>query len=234
MQLIVTIEEAMKYARSKEHFIALMEAEGYEVKWTDERKNITYTTPDGRKCRDSKLHEEKFLKENMEYEFRIRNEITDRTEGIGSQTDQESHRGCAVRNGHRGTLESDDRITENASRTVGTDTRYASEPCDEERTHEFMDQQIDTLTRYSDARRDETAEFQELLTSLATDTENKMTTAAQSITEQVGKANESFSRNMSSEKEAMEAYTKRLNRIALIPTGILVVWELIRLILSLI
>ncbi|MBQ8294850.1 MAG: hypothetical protein IJX87_00290 [Clostridia bacterium] len=61
-----------------------------------------------------------------------------------------------------------------------------------------------------------------------------MTTAAESVTEQVGKANESFSRNMSSEKEAMDVYTKRLNRIALIPTGILVVWELIRLILSLI
>ena len=136
MQLIVTIEEAMKYARTKEHFIDLMEAEGYEVKWTDERKNITYTTPDGRKCRDSKLHEEKFLKENMEYEFRIRNEITERAEGIGSQTDEESHRGRAVRNGHRGTLESDDRITENAGRAAHADTRYASEPCDEERTHE--------------------------------------------------------------------------------------------------
>ena len=137
MQLIVTIEEAMKYARSKEHFIDLMEAEGYEVKWTDERKNITYTTPDGRKCRDSKLHEEKFLKENMEYEFRIRNEINERAKGIGSQTDEESHRGRAVRNGHRGTLESNDRITENAGRAVRTDTRYASEPCDEERTQKF-------------------------------------------------------------------------------------------------
>lgn len=65
-----------------------MEAEGYEVKWTDERKNITHTTPDGRKCRDSKLHEEKFLKENIENEFRIRNEITERAEGIGSQTNE--------------------------------------------------------------------------------------------------------------------------------------------------
>lgn len=127
MELIVTIEEAMKYARSKEHFIFLMEAEGYEVKWTDERKNITYTTPDGRKCRDSKLHEEKFLKENMEYEFRIRNEITERAEGIGSQTDEESHRGRTVRDGDRGTLESDDRFAENADCTIGTDTRYASE-----------------------------------------------------------------------------------------------------------
>ena len=137
MQLVVTIEEAMKYARSKEHFIDLMEAEGYEVKWTDERKNITYTTPDGRKCRDNKLHEEKFLKENMEYEFRIRNEIAERVEGIGSQTDEESHRSRAVRNGHRGTLESDDRPSENADRPVGTDTRYASEHCDKGRDSEL-------------------------------------------------------------------------------------------------
>ena len=41
-----------------------------------------------------------------------------------------------MRNGHRGTLESDDRITENAGRAAHADTRYASEPCDEERTHE--------------------------------------------------------------------------------------------------
>ena len=41
-----------------------------------------------------------------------------------------------MRNGHRGTLESNDRITENAGRAAHADTRYASEPCDEERTHE--------------------------------------------------------------------------------------------------
>ena len=97
-----------------------------------------------------------------------------------------------------------------------------------------MDQQIDILTKYSDACRDETAEFQVLLKELATDTENRMTTAAESITEQVGKANESFSRNISSEKETMEAFTKKLTRTALIPTAILVVWEVIRLFFSLI
>ena len=52
MQLVVTIEDAMAIARSREHFIRLMEAEGYEVKWTRDRKSITYTTPDGKRCRD--------------------------------------------------------------------------------------------------------------------------------------------------------------------------------------
>ena len=49
-----------------------MKSEGYEVRWTENRKNITYTTPAGMKCRDNRIHEEKYTKEVMEHEFRIR------------------------------------------------------------------------------------------------------------------------------------------------------------------
>lgn len=70
--LAIQIDECMKYAINKEQFIELMQSEGYQVKWTDSRANITYTTPDGKSCRDFRLHEEKYLKENMEYEFYIR------------------------------------------------------------------------------------------------------------------------------------------------------------------
>lgn len=52
-----------------------MEQEGYKVRWTAERKNITYTCPNGKKCCDDKLHESKYLKENMDYEFGIRTKI---------------------------------------------------------------------------------------------------------------------------------------------------------------
>lgn len=69
---ICTIENAMTRAASKEDFIAIMESEGYSVTWTDSRKYITYTCPSGMKVRDNKLHESKFLKENMQYEFAIR------------------------------------------------------------------------------------------------------------------------------------------------------------------
>lgn len=75
MRLVNTIDECMKYAGSKEEFIQLMEFEGYGVKWTDTRKSITYTTPKGMKCRDDRLHESKYLKERMELELRIRQEI---------------------------------------------------------------------------------------------------------------------------------------------------------------
>lgn len=81
MRLINTIDECMKYAVGKEQFIELMEFEGYSVKWTDTRKSITYTTPKGMKCRDDRLHETKYLKERMELELRIRQEIiTGRTQ----------------------------------------------------------------------------------------------------------------------------------------------------------
>lgn len=74
-RLMNTIDECMRYAWTKEDFISLMESEGYQVRWTDSRKAITYTTPDGLKCRDDRLHDEKYLKEVMEREFRIRTKI---------------------------------------------------------------------------------------------------------------------------------------------------------------
>lgn len=74
-RLMNTIDECMRYAHSREEFIALMRTEGYEVRWNDSRKNITYTTPGGMKCRDDRLHDEKYLKERMEREFRIREAV---------------------------------------------------------------------------------------------------------------------------------------------------------------
>ena len=75
LRLMNTIDECMKYAADKDAFVSLMESEGCAVRWESSRKYITYTTSDGLKCRDSKLHEEKYCKEAMEHEFRIRAEI---------------------------------------------------------------------------------------------------------------------------------------------------------------
>ena len=71
-RLMNTIDQCMKYAATREEFISLMKSEGYEVRWTENRKNITYTTPARMKCRDNRLHDEKYTKEVMEHEFRIR------------------------------------------------------------------------------------------------------------------------------------------------------------------
>ena len=107
LRLINTIDECMKYAADKDAFVSLMESEGYAVRWEDTRKYITYTTPDGMRCRDNKLHEEKYCKEVMENEFRIRAKLVQRkfhraeeTDG-GIETDESAEQrtaGCATAN----------------------------------------------------------------------------------------------------------------------------------------
>ena len=37
--------------------------------WTDERKYLTFHCPNGKSCRDIKLHDEKYLKDNIESEL---------------------------------------------------------------------------------------------------------------------------------------------------------------------
>ena len=82
-ELMRVIDECMRCAGSREEFLILLRSEGYDATWTDSRKNITYVTPDGRKCRDNKLHIEKYLKENMEAEFGYRTE-NDNTRNVDS------------------------------------------------------------------------------------------------------------------------------------------------------
>ena len=87
LRLMNTIDACMKYAVDKDAFVSLMASEGYAVRWESGRKYITYTTPDGLKCRNSKLHEEKYCKEAMEHEFRIRAELVQRKFHRAEETD---------------------------------------------------------------------------------------------------------------------------------------------------
>ena len=87
LRIMNTIDECMKYAADKDAFVSLMASEGYAVRWESTRKYITYTTPDGLKCRDNKLHEEKYCKEDMEHEFRIRAKLVQRKFHRAEETD---------------------------------------------------------------------------------------------------------------------------------------------------
>ena len=95
--LAIAIDDAMQYAKSKQNFIEIMEESGYQVLWSDDRKCITYTTPNGKKCRDFKLHEAKYLKGNMEIEFRIRKEIAAGPERSGTAADVDGRKSRALR-----------------------------------------------------------------------------------------------------------------------------------------
>lgn len=72
MDLINAINDALEYANDKESLIENMEQEGYQVVWTDTRKHITFITPEGWRCRDDNLHDEIFLKANLELLFIFR------------------------------------------------------------------------------------------------------------------------------------------------------------------
>lgn len=74
-QLMVTIDSAMNKSGNRREFIEEMRRHGYEILWTDTRKYITFTCPNGMKCREIRLHDKKYCKENIENELRIRQEI---------------------------------------------------------------------------------------------------------------------------------------------------------------
>ena len=115
-ELMRVIDECMRCAGNREEFLVLLRSEGYNATWTDGRKNITYTTPDGRKCRDSKLHIEKYLKENMEAEFGYRTE-NDNTRNVDAAQKADGRGATAgtQRDGDRAELERD---AQNAAQSV--------------------------------------------------------------------------------------------------------------------
>ena len=115
-ELMRVIDECMRCAGSREEFLILLRSEGYDATWTDSRKNITYVTPDGRKCRDSKLHIEKYLKEKMEAEFGYRTENDNtRTVDAAQKADGRDTTAGTQRDGHGAELE---RAARNAGQAV--------------------------------------------------------------------------------------------------------------------
>ena len=148
-ELMRVIDECMRCAGNREEFLVLLRSEGYNATWTDGRKNITYTTPDGRKCRDSKLHIEKYLKENMEAEFGYRTE-NDNTRNVDAAQKADGRGATAgtQRDGDRAELERD---AQNAARSVSAAdaVRYGPENAsDESRSAGISDQDANERRKF--------------------------------------------------------------------------------------
>ena len=75
--LMQNINQAMKKSGTRKDFVQEMKRRGYDMIWTDARKSITFICPNGMKCRDFKLHEQKYLKENLENEFKLREQLSE-------------------------------------------------------------------------------------------------------------------------------------------------------------
>ena len=148
-ELMRVIDECMRCAGNREEFLALLRSEGYDATWTDSRKNITYVTPDGRKCRDSKLHMEKYLKENMEAEFGYRTE-NDNTRNVDAAQKADGRGATAgtQRDSHGAELECDAR---NAGRAVPAADAVGCKPenaSDESRSAGISDQDADERRKF--------------------------------------------------------------------------------------
>ncbi len=95
-RLMAAVDRAMDASWAKADFIANMNAQGYDVLWSDTRKYITYTCrlepkfKDGsyRKCRDRSMHGEKYLKQNLEEDQQVGrsgNEGTEKSDRTGDR-----------------------------------------------------------------------------------------------------------------------------------------------------
>lgn len=89
-----SIDIAMEKSNNKFEFFKVMNEMGYKVTWTKERKNITYIAPNGYKCRDRKLHNEQFLKENMEQYFSEK--IKKKVLALKKENNKKTYKGMAL------------------------------------------------------------------------------------------------------------------------------------------
>jgi len=106
------VSQSLKKATDRENFIKEMESKGYKVDWKDTRKYITFTTPEGKKVRNSNLEktfkEHKFSKEGMENEIQRNRERREPSKergntGLSSTKGAELERARELADGNRRT-----------------------------------------------------------------------------------------------------------------------------------
>ena len=148
-ELMRVIDECMRCAGNREEFLVLLRSEGYNATWEDGRKNITYTTPDGRKCRDSKLHIERYLKENMEAEFGYRTE-NDNTRNVDAaqKADGRGTTAGTQRDGHGAELEGDARNAGQSVSAADAAGRGLENAPDESRSAGISDQDANERRKF--------------------------------------------------------------------------------------
>jgi len=132
-KLMSAIDSAIKFSCSKSEFISNMARMCYGVKWENHHKYITYTTPEGQRCRDNRLHDEKYLKSNMEgiYEHREVQSVEQAGQAVGvagESIERVSNQSAAVwhtAGGVRQVSISDDRNSQTSSAHAGANIETA-------------------------------------------------------------------------------------------------------------
>lgn len=227
LQLAIAVDEAMKYATSKEHFISLMENEGYEVKWTAERKSITYTTPNGMKCREINYTKKNILrriwKMNSEYGKKSPQELKEQAKKqmqIASKAEP-----CVA-------------VTEqNWKALISTQTAQIdmlksildeiSELTTKEEIRIYLNRQMNSLQKSIDNSNAMAQTFKKELQDMTNNYVSQINNAAKNASQQVGSTSEKYSYSISQAEEKLNHHVRILFFLALIPTAITAITEMI-------
>ena len=98
----------------------------------------------------------------------------------------------------------------------------------EERMTAYLNMQLQLLKEDGQASREAMEQYRQMLMREAQNTTCTMQDTMKSMERQVGKMNEEFGRAILQERERMKNTSKKLFWISMIPSLILVVWELTR------
>ena len=98
----------------------------------------------------------------------------------------------------------------------------------EERMTAYLNMQLQLLKEDGQASREAMEQYRQTLMREAQNTTTAMESTMKSLERQVGKMSEEFGKAISQEQERMKHTSKKLLWISMIPSLILVVWELTR------
>lgn len=88
-ELFIAVKECSKTSISKEDFIKQMNDLGYQVRWEESRKNITFTIPGGRKCNNDKLYPpERYTKEALLKKFESNKQWQEKTKAFQERKEE--------------------------------------------------------------------------------------------------------------------------------------------------
>ena len=113
-------------------------------------------------------------------------------------------------------------------KTLGEIQEYLDTLTTEEQLMAHMNMQLRLLKEDGQTSREAMEQYRQTLKREAQNTTSTMQDTMKSLERQVGKMNEEFGRAISQEQERMKNTSKKLFWISMIPSLILVVWELTR------
>ena len=113
-------------------------------------------------------------------------------------------------------------------KTLGEIQEYLDTLTTEERMRAFMDMQLQVLRADGKTSAEAMEQYRQTLMREAQNTTSSMESTMKSLERQVGKMNEEFGKAILREQERMKNTSKKLFWISMIPSLILVVWELTR------